>query len=337
MSLYTKDGYLDFEWIYNRGLFWQIITGGRATGKTYGALKFFYEKKIRFIYLRRTQTQCDIISKPEFSPYKSYMLDNPDAHITVESGSKYTSAFVDQDTEEAFGYTAALSTFVNLRGFDGSDIKVILYDEFVPEKHEKAIKNEFKALLNVIETVNRNRELKGSEPVRIICLSNAGDLTNAVYTGLGIVKKVMNMQRKGIEIYENKNRGLGIYLLEQSPIAEMKAQTALYSMLGESTFSDMALSNEFVDDKTSTPVKSRALKDLEPVVAVGEMCVYRKKSGGYYASMHISGSPDRFLDSETDLKRFRRSYAWLLLAYMDRRIECEDYLTDSVLAKYLNC
>ena len=344
MVLYDDYGYLDVPRLYDRGLTWQLITGGRGTGKTYGALKMVKDRGIKFIYLRRTQSQVDIISKPEFSPFKSINNDD-NCNIGVASITKYNSAFYNMEISEdgkaravgePIGYIAALSTFSNIRGFDASDIELLIYDEFIPEKHERPIRKEFEALANAYETINRNRELKGQKPLRILALSNAEDLTNPVFMGLNIVTRAVKMAKKQQEVYEDRERGLGLYLLFKSPISQAKAKTALYKLTAGSSFADMAISNDFSDDHTSTPIRARNAKELEPIAAIGTLCLYRVKGQKiYYVSTHISGSPPRWLMTETDIERFRRVHAWLLLAYMDRAVECEDYLAESLLRRVL--
>lgn len=344
MVLYNDNGYLDVPRLYDRGLTWQLVTGGRGTGKTYGALKMVKDRGIKFIYLRRTQSQVDIISKPEFSPFKSINNDD-NCNIGVASITKYNSAFYNMEISEdgkaravgaPIGYVAALSTFSNIRGFDASDIELLIYDEFIPEKHERPIRKEFDALANAYETINRNRELQGQKPLRVLCLSNANDVTNPIFIGLNLVTRAVKMSKKGVEVYEDNARGLGLYLLNKSPISARKAQTALYKLTEGSDFSDMALSNEFADDRTSTTIRARNYKELEPIAAIGTLCIYRVKGSRLvYASTHISGSPEKWLMTETDMKRFKRKYAWLVLAYADRDIECEDYLAETLLRSVL--
>ena len=93
MSIYLKNGYVDIERILNYRIPFNFLIGGRGTGKTYGALKFAYENDIRFMLMRRTQAQCDLINKPEFNPYKVIATDlNRD--IRVKSISKYNALVV---------------------------------------------------------------------------------------------------------------------------------------------------------------------------------------------------------------------------------------------------
>ena len=192
MKLYQDNGYVNIRGIIELGLPFNFVVGGRGTGKTYTALKTVKEDAIKFFFMRRTQAQADLINKPEFSPFKALNSDEGWEVIT-KAVSKYNAAFYNGVENlpqgEPIGYTGALSTMSNVRGFDAQEVKILIYDEFIPERHERPIKNEGSALLNAYETINRNRELKGHPPLQLLCLANANDLSNPIFLELGLVKK----------------------------------------------------------------------------------------------------------------------------------------------------
>ena len=99
-KLYLDNGYLNIEKIINYKLPFNFIIGGRGTGKTYGALKYLYYSGTRFMLMRRTQAQCDLINKPEFNPFKALATDD-NLSIAVKSISKYNSMII-EDNEEVF-------------------------------------------------------------------------------------------------------------------------------------------------------------------------------------------------------------------------------------------
>ena len=180
MKIYYPDsGYVNIGGILCEGYPFNFVCGGRGTGKTYDALRMARKNNRKFILLRRTQTQADTISNPKFSVFKP-LNDDEGWNIQPEKVGDHLKAFVDED-ENIIGYVFALSTLSNMRGFDASDVELIIYDEFIPEKHERPIKNEAEALWNAYETINRNRELKGQAPVQHLCLANANDIRNPVY------------------------------------------------------------------------------------------------------------------------------------------------------------
>lgn len=341
--LYLKSGYLNIARILSTPAPFLFVVGGRGTGKTYGALSYCLDSGRKFLFLRRTQSQADIISKPEFSPFKK-IADDRGILITMSSITKYNSAFYHGEINDKgrvapagapIGYTAALSTFSNVRGFDASDVDLIIYDEFIPERHERPIKNEFEALMNCYETVNRNRELNGKKPVQLLCLANANDISNPIFMGLKLIKPAADMVKKGNEERIDVRRGIGLWVLQHSPISEEKSETALYRLNGDNEFSRMAIGNEFAANSPST-IRSNNVKELYPLVAVGEICVYRHKSRDiYYVTTHISGGPDIFGATETDIKRFRHKYLWLKMPYLGGRIEFEEYLCEALFTKYL--
>lgn len=335
MSIYLTNGYIDIEKILSYGLPFNFIVGGRGTGKTYGALLTAYENDIRFILMRRTQTQCDLINKPEFNPYK--VINNDiSTGITVKSISKYNAKIIEEseDTEKILGYTCALSTISNMRGFDASDVKLLIYDEFIPEKHERPLKNEGSAFLNAYETINRNREITGADPLQVLCLANAFNIANPIFLELGLVGRCEKMKNNGQELFIDKQRGILIIMILNSKISKAKADTALYRV-STGSYADMALSNDFVYNSNEN-IKSLSLNEYKLLCSVGEISIYRHKSSRkYYVSEHRSGSAPKFTSDEVNLMRFRKSYGLLLYsAYMRDNITFENMLTKSLFELY---
>lgn len=335
MSIYLENGYLDIEKILSYNLPFNFIVGGRGTGKTYGALKYTYDNNVRFMLMRRTQAQCDLINKPEFNPFKTLSTDY-NLNISVKSISKYNSMILEESEEDyrIMGYTCALSTISNMRGFDASDVSLLIYDEFIPEKHERMLKNEGSAFLNAYETINRNRELKGNNPLQVLCMANAFNMANALFLELGLVGIAEKMILKNNELYINSNKGILIALLNQSEISEKKKETALYKVAGGS-FIDMALNNDFAYNDFSD-IKSKSLKEFRLLCSVGEISIYKHKSERkYYVSEHRTGSAPFYNSDEMGLLRYRKKHGLVLYsAYMKNRIEFESILTKSLFEIY---
>ena len=343
MKLYLDNGYLNIPGVLENEYTFNIIVGGRGTGKTYGALKYVKENNIKFMFSRRTQEQVNLIKQPVFNPYK--VLNN-DMHWNVQVspiGPKvygFYDSFRDIDSGEyhmdnvPFGIIAAVSTFSNMRGFDASDVKVWLYDEFIKESKDKPIKEEGKAILNMYESMNRNRELKGEPPIKFLAMANSEDIANPLMIELGLVTVATRMQKNHQEQYFDKERSIALYLPQRSPISQQKAETALYKLTKYSQFNKMALDNEFVDVDL-TLVRSAKLSEYRPLVRVGEITVYQHKAGNqYYVTDHHSGQCQTYTSGATDLKRFLRSYSWLWNAYLNGRVYFEEYLFQVLLEKY---
>ena len=343
MNLYTPEGWVDAPAIMAGALTFNIIVGGRGTGKTFGFLQELRLDNPRpFLLMRRTQVQADLISNPKFSPLLA--LDRVrGCHTLTKKINKYIGgiyeAEVNKDgTMEAcgppLGYTAALSSIHNVRG-SSADVDDIIFDEFNPEKGERqTISDEFNSFRNAYETLNRNRELEGRDPIKVWMLSNSNTLGNPYFIGLRIVEQVDKMIRKGQEVWRDPERGLMVINLAASPISEKKAATALYRLTGPDEFTGMALGNEFSQEARSR-TGSIPLRELIPLVQIGELQIYRHKGGRQlYGALHRSGAPEIFTTDDAGVARFRAKYGWLWEYYMEDQIIWQTYLPELLFRKF---
>ena len=345
MGLYLDNGYADIPGILNRGMTFNFCIGGRGTGKTYGALRHVLNTGIKFILMRKTQSQLDSIARPDTNPFKSPVRDlGVDWYCDPVTAGKNIYAYrrtkLDADGKpiygDTLGYAIALSTIANLRGFDMSDADIIIFDEFISEAHERAIKNESDAFFNAYETINRNRELQGKKPVQVLALANSNDFACPILVGLDLVTVVERMITRGQTEYVNPQRSVGIFLLTDSPISNRKGKTALYKLTAGSGFADMAIKNAFAgaDDPD---VYSVNLNEYKPIVQISELCVYRHKfSSAYYVSSHVSGSVPKFSGDGVDMKRFFATHKSILMAAITSSITYETHLAKALFLRYCN-
>ena len=335
MKIYDSSGYVNVRGILDEGYPFNFLVGGRGTGKTYTTLKVAREDERLFMLMRRTQSQADLISKPEFSVFKP-LNEDLRWNVMVKSISKYNSMFYTDDGEtiHPVGYTCALSTISNMRGFDASDIQLLIYDEFIPEKHERLLKNEADALFNAYETMNRNREIKGVAPIQMVCLANANDITNPVFESLKLIRIADRMQKGNTDRWTDDRRGIQLIMLHRSPISRKKANTALYNLTEGTDFASMAIDNDFNVNRQH--VRPRPLSEYVPVCSIGELCIYRHKSENrIYATTHLSGVFNRkYSLSESDRLHYQRIYRVHWDMYIGNKLDFEDVLSEKLFLKY---
>ena len=342
---YTKEGYIDFEKLLREDRQpYKFIVGARGIGKTFGILKYMVDNRIRFIYMRRTQTQVDLIKTNDLNPFRSLqMVLGEDYAVHIESINKNMSAvYLEKDEEaeesvEPIGYILALSTVSNIRGFDASDVEYLIYDEFIGEKHEKPIRSEGSAFLNALETIGRNRELSGRDPLKVIALSNSTNLANPIFVELNIITQCEKLIKKGHDLIQIRDRGISLYIVKNSPISQKKRDTALYHLAGSgSDFAQMALDNEF-NKEYFGQVKRRDLKEFSPLVKVGEITVWKHKARReWYVTEISAGHPEVYDSSDIELRRFQNDYYYLKLAYLNRHVFFVSYIQQILFEKYLN-
>lgn len=336
MKMFLPSGYINMPDLIDNEYPFLFITGARGTGKTYGGLLHIYDKIKtgaihRFLYLRRTQVEIDAVADETMNPFKKINIDKG-LNVTVKPIRKNIYGFYDDDG--LIGYAAALSTFRNLRSFDFSDVDVIFYDEFIPEANARPIKNEATTLLNIYESVNRNRELDGEDPVKLVCASNSNEMGNPVYMELGVISKIERIAGDGGGTLRDPERGLMIVLLKNSPISARKRETALYKLSGDTQFSAMALNNEFQDNDRDA-IKSQALREYKsvPVVTLDGVAIYEHKSRNEYYACQYSGEP-QFTTKARDIERFNLQYWFLWNRYIDGELNFQNYLTKRIFLLY---
>ena len=311
-KIYTKDGWVNWDYLLEQSASFLPVVGARGTGKTYGVFKKLINEKKKFLYIRRLKSQLDQCSKQEGNPFKKINEDLGTDIRPFPSGGIISFRHEDK-AGEVVALGVALSVVANIRGMDFSDIDYIVFDEFIASTGEHPIRNEFQAFLNFYETVNRNRELEGKPAVTCIMLGNANTLINPYFAGWHFMKTAIRMIAGNQMVWRSPDNTRMVVLLLSSPISQRKRETALYQN-ADNDFIEMALDNSFRTDETN--IRSEPLSEYIHIVSVGELGIYKHKSERkYYVSSTQANKP--YYDSfGIGLKMFTQDYYMLRVHYM---------------------
>jgi len=272
-----------------------IIIGGRGTGKTFTCLNNAYDNvtyNSHFALMRRTEVEISSIADDKYNPYKA--INRVKGHNVQARYIQKNSVgeFYETDTngEDRFlGYATALSTFGKLRGADLSDVSELVFDEFIKTKSAHTIKDEADLFFNAYETINRNRELEGYPPLKCYLLSNATTLNSPILEELNLVNVIERMKSKGQLAFTDKDRGIHIELLDKIQVSKEKANTALYRLTKGTAYSDHALNNEFAYDSFENIAKVN-LSEYIAWIHLDNLYIYRHKSRLEY---YVCQSPNK--------------------------------------------
>lgn len=246
----TEKGYLVIEDSDLANL--SILFGARGLGKTYSVLERRIENalkdeldKSKFIWLRDSQEVVKKIAAGNSlaSPIGQNRPDLPKISIEKSEGNYCFVSDAKTDNWRILGYLMALSTFHNARGVSYADVKNITWDEFIPEDGSIVKKNQGIIFLNAYETINRNRELEGEDPVQIIFLSNAEDIYSDVLEDLGVSGLIEDMMYNNKKSYRDTD--IWIEFLSSERFYEQKKNTFIYRINKNDKFKNMALENKF--------------------------------------------------------------------------------------------
>lgn len=326
-ELYLNEGWVNPALIVHNNASFVLAIGGRGIGKSYGVLKTLYEEQIPFIYMRRTQSQLDAVTIPALNPYNQICTDTG-AMICSEKMGKYTIGFytgsknddgIIHPVGDPFAIGIALSTFAAIRGLSAERYEVLLFDEIIPERHERAIKEEELAFANALESLNRNRELTGRDPLKVIMLSNSNTLNSRIISALGCMDMLERMSKRG-DTYKVINNDIAIIRYEDSPISQRKAGTVIYRVLKNKDFQNMSLDNEFAAADFEQ-VGHKPLQEYNYIVSVGDCTVCKHKSKSeYYIISGIRQGLDYYSLLPISKKSFQRKYYYLYGALLKHKV-----------------
>lgn len=333
MKLYDSAGWVNAAEILQDESAFKFITGGRGIGKTYSFIKWFLDNRKPFILMRRTQVEAELQADPITSSLTKNLSDMGRS-FRKETIAKKLTRLIDNDTGEEICICCALSTLASVRGVDLSRYDYLLYDEFIPEPHVKAIKMEGLALFNAYESINRNREItEGRQPLQLLGLSNSLNLANDVFMQFNLVDAAEGMIQQGLEEYRRGN--ILLLILQNSPISEQKKGTALYAAASEE-YAKMAIENKFILNDF-TYVKKRKLNEYKPAWSVGDLTIYEHKSRQeYYVTFSGAVLPRecRYGSNYMDLQKVKRDKWNFYLDYLDGFVMFDSYKAVALFEKY---
>lgn len=326
-KLYGKNGWIDADLLIDCPEPFVVAIGGRGIGKSYGVLSRLHERQIPFIYMRRTQTQIDAVAVPQLNPFNQINIDQNLKIISNKIG-KHTAGFydgVENDKGEIvpngdpFAVGVALSTFASIRSLSAEQFRVLFFDEIIPERHEKPIKEEGLAFANVLESLNRNRELQNRDPLKVILASNSNTINSKILHAIGVLDELDKMTRTGA-YYKSINGLIAIYRYVDSPISDKKRESALYKVIKNEDFQNMSIYNEFARGDYEN-VCSRPLSEYTPLCSFGNSTIYRHKSRNeYYCIAGVKTPSEHYEPLPLSTKAFNRKYYYVYGAIMDKRV-----------------
>lgn len=333
-----------------------IVIGGRNTGKTYSCLKSCTLSDRRFVFLKRTGDDVDLLcagsgrmgtKENEFgvdlSPFKSINRDLL-TDIRANSIKKGLGGFwkyLNGEIEGApIGYLLALNYVTKYKGFDLSECDWMIFDEFIPQPWDRVNRKEGEQVMDLYKTIARDREHRGKDALKLIALANATSISNPLMNILEITNDVAQMQLLGEEYRYLEHRGILIHIIKDNPDFEKKEKDSkIYAAMGNTAWGRMAFDNQFAYNDFSS-IGRLPLKGFKPVCSISyktdNYYIYIK-DGTYYmtTSRHDKQSEVYNLNKENDQKLFFANYNYdLREATIEGRMTYEEYTMYDLIMNY---
>ena len=307
-----------------------VVYSGRGPGKTYGALRYSLAHDIPIVYAKRTKKDVNFICKSS-----EYGVDrSPYAPINRDFGTNVEGKLIDDgigifgyfDEGELIGKPAAYILSFNgvkdIKGFELSFVDWLILDEFVPQLGEKVSKSEGEMLLSMYMTVNRDRQARGRQPLKLILFSNTDQISTAITNELDIIDHMADMDASGENIRHLKGRGILIHHItpEECPVL-LKQEGGIFKGMRGTPWAAKNLGGHFASNDFSNIV-NLSTKKMRSFIRIRYkrkyIYVYRNDENGQLYMTRSKGSYifDYDLDKENDQKLF-----WMEQG-IDLRIEC---------------
>lgn len=339
-------------WLY-------VVVGGRNTGKTYSSLKYCIENNKKFVFVKRTNKDIQMLcaghkiggklesysNEVDFSPFKPL---NRDLHYGIYAFSipklDGVAAFwrTDEEGQPAgapVGYLASLSSVADLKGFDMSDADLIIFDEFIPQPWERVSRSEGEQIMELYKTVSRDREHRGIKPLKMVALANAVNIVNPLMQVTEITDIVVDMAVKDVEITALEDRGILIHQLHNhDEFDKTERESMLFKAMGETNWGEMAFGNKYAYNDF-TNVERRYLKKYKPVCEIlykrNHWYIYRNDEKYYICASAHQGTELYNLNLENDQKRFYLDWDMELQAEcIDGNVKFETYVMYDLIVNY---
>lgn len=332
-GLYLEQGYLDQLYVYKTavgsGCSFAFEVGGRQVGKTYGAVQLSLESKEPFVLLRRTKAEADFVAGS--SPFEEH-----DPTISIQKGGAYKWDIMKDGHK--IGIICGLSSIAKMRGFSWHEVKRLIYDEYIPERHVARIRDEGAAFVNAMITIGGNRELNGEPPVFVWCLANPNIHANPVNNIMGITGRFDRMETDGKEISVLREKRIVCVKPSSEALMERRRNIAIFQAIDpNSEVYRMAVGNEFAFDDKSL-VAGRNLKEYTASASVMKHVTvwHHKSSADLYITECVGEIGSVYYDNQPDKDRFRTLWAPVIRnAEINKRVRFSTLVVQDAVHKLL--
>lgn len=247
---YNFDKMLSYNALLN------FIIGERGVGKSYGAKKFvakhFLNKNKQFVYLRRYKTELKEAMMKNQTPIFWQQIQKDKELKNHKFTNKKDTMYINN---KLAGFAIPLSIANILKSSTYDNVDTIIFDEFIIDKgNYHYLQNEVEALLEVIETVCRLRD------IRVIFLGNAISITNPyfIYFDLSLP---YNSEFKIVKRDRNNQPLILINYIKNLKYREVKKQTRFGQLIEGTSYGKYAIDNEMLrDSKAFIGKKSKYAK-----------------------------------------------------------------------------
>lgn len=300
-----------------------IVWSKRGPGKTYSTLRMCIEDDKKFIFMKRTIEDVNLMCArmeddpdSDVSPFKPLNNDLGWDIYPFLINNKGMAGFYHTEIGEdgklhpvgkLLGWIIAVSAVAKFKGFSMSEADYLIFDEFIPKPYERVNRTEGDAVLDLYMTVSRDRVKRGRPELKLILLANATSIRNPMFDTMEITDIAAHMDIIGEE-YEYLDDGTMLHAIPSSfDIDDETEKTGIEKRMDGTAWASMAFGGKFgYDDFTN--IGKVSLKGYRPICSLkfkrSTYYLYNKE-GEWYMCRSAQHTPVQYnLNLENDQKLF---------------------------------
>lgn len=327
-----------------------MVMSKRGPGKTYSTLRMEIEDNSKFAFIKRTKEDVHLLcagdgKDVDLSPFKPLNRDfgwniHPDEIEKGIAGFYQYEQFDGEDVPaKLVGYCIAANMALKVKGMDLSDVDDFIFDEFIPRSWERVSRQEGEAVLDLYETINRDRLKRGRRELRMILLANCVEVNNPMARVFDLVDVLANMDITGQEYYYDEYKGIVIHIIDSNfDVDEEAEKPGIQRSTEGTTWHESSYGGHFAFNDF-TAIGREKLKGHKCIMKIKhrqkEYYVYRKANSYYFCQ--IKGQTDKIynLNRENQQKLFYEEYGVdLRQAAIEDRVIFSDYTGYDLIVNY---
>lgn len=226
--------------LLSHNAFINFVMSPRGNGKSYSAKKLIIKNYLKdgsqAVYVRRTKVEIDEVKDTYWNDIGE---EYPDLDFKVEGYIGYING-------DEVVHFIPLSTSTNKKSASYPKVKWIIFDEYIITKttYNRYLKNEMTLLLDLIETVGRNRN------IRVLLMANSVSFVNPLFSFFDIIPK------EGERFSKYKDGLICVEQFTSHVFMEEKKKTPFGRLIEGTNYSKYAIENEVLED-TNDFIKER--------------------------------------------------------------------------------
>lgn len=337
---------------------WCVIAWSmRGPGKTTGAMALMLAEGYKFLYMKRTKDDVELLCSGKAAGGLDTDDINPFSPLNRLAGTNIKPCMIDRKhafagfyecdddgnpAGQPLGYILAFNGVKSFKGMNFDFCDYIIFDEFIPQIGERtsAGQKEGELVLQFYMTALRDRVQRGDKEIKLLLFANAEEVATPITRTLEVMDDIIELTYSEETRQYLEDRGILLHHIKASEVKAGNYQTTgIHKAMSGTAWGRKTFEGEFTGNDFSK-VKKLNLAGFKPLAAYfyenKYVYIYINGVGTYYLTYSKQKVSDVYdLNVEGSAQAFYYDYVCdLRMAIMDGQLFCEKYTMYDLITNY---